>query len=146
METHSDFRKVRDIMTSTPAAVRPGMSVRELQQMFANLDYNAFPVVDEAGALRGIVTKLDVLRIYRPDPLRDTPELEGIRAQSVADVMRPGVVTLEPDDPLVAAVDLMVESRLQSLPVVERRHGAGPALVGMVSRGDLLRALSQEVG
>ena len=55
--------------------------------------------------------------------------------------MRPGVFTLEPGQLLEAAIDLMIETRLRSLPVVERPRGGAPRLVGMVSQGDVLRAL-----
>jgi CBS domain-containing protein len=60
--------------------------------------------------------------------------------------MRPGVLTLHPEDELAAAIDLMVETRLRTLPVVERRHGGAPVLIGIVSQGDVLRALARERG
>ena len=50
---------------------------------------------------------------------------------------------VEPGDPVVVAVDLMVETKLRTLPVVERRGGK-PVLVGIVSRKDLLRCLTIE--
>lgn len=142
----SVWKKVRDVMTSLPVTVSPETSVADLKQLFERHDYNAFPVAEADGTLRGIVTKLDILRSFRPDPLRETPELRAPRAERVADIMRRGIITLEPDDPVVAAVDLMLESRLRSLPVVERRRGQGPVLVGFVSRGDLLRGFEIEGG
>jgi CBS domain-containing protein len=50
---------------------------------------------------------------------------------------------VEPDDTVAEAADLMVHSRLRSLPVVER-HGRERRLVGIVSRTDLLRCLVLE--
>jgi CBS domain-containing protein len=47
---------------------------------------------------------------------------------------------VEPDEPVVAAVDIMVDTRLRSLPVVERGRGR-PVLVGIVSRTDVLKCL-----
>lgn len=38
------------------------MPVRELQGFFASYDYNAFPVVEGAGILVGIVSRGDVIR------------------------------------------------------------------------------------
>lgn len=58
--------------------------------------------------------------------------------------MRHGVVSVEAGDPLVVAADLMVETRLRSLPVV-RREPKGPVLAGIVSQGDLLRGLRFEL-
>ena len=81
---------------------------------------------------------MDLLRALRPSrelSVRNPAELGQL---TVRDIMRAGVVTVEPDDPLVAALDLMVDTRLHSLPVVHRGPGR-PVVVGMVTQGDLLR-------
>lgn len=62
----------------------------------------------------------------------------------VSDIMRHGVVAIEAGDPPVVAADLMVETRLGSLPVV-RREPKGPVLAGIISPGDLLRGLRFEL-
>jgi CBS domain-containing protein len=54
--------------------------------------------------------------------------------------MRRSVLSVRPDDPVETAMDLMVEWQLRSLPVVERQDGV-ERLVGVVSRGDVLRCL-----
>ena len=54
--------------------------------------------------------------------------------------MRRKVVSIEPEDTLAEAGNLMVVTKLRSLPVVERRDGR-VILVGMLSRGDVLRGL-----
>ena len=51
---------IRDIMTPRPRTVAPKTSVRTLQHLFLSYGFNAFPVVDEAHTLLGIVTKLDL--------------------------------------------------------------------------------------
>ena len=73
----SEWKKVRDVMSALPVTVSPDTSVADLKQLFEHHDYNAFPVVEPDGTLRGIVTKLDILRSFRPDPLRETPELRA---------------------------------------------------------------------
>jgi CBS domain-containing protein len=55
--------------------------------------------------------------------------------------MNRGIIAVEPDESVIAALDLMIETRRRSLPVVER-HPAGPVLAGMVSRTDVLRCLT----
>jgi acetoin utilization protein AcuB len=115
--------------------------VGSLRRLFQEHDFNAFPVVDGGGILRGIVTKLDLLRALKPNPALVLPPTESLEEQPVDHIMRPGVVTVEPEDPAYAAAELMVESHLHSLPVV-RRGGGSPQLVGFVSRGDLLRAFA----
>ncbi len=52
-------------------------------------------------------------------------------------------MTLAPGDPVTAAVDRMLSSRLRSLPIVERRSRKD-VVVGIVSRGDVLGSLIVE--
>jgi CBS-domain-containing membrane protein len=134
---------IREIMTSRPRTVGPKTSVRTLQHLFTFYGFNAFPVVDEAHALLGIVTKLDLLRVFRHGPQRLLPELSVLWAEHVDDIMRRRVVTLAPDDPVATAVDRMLSWRLRSLPVVEGQ-GRKALVIGIVSRGDVLNALLLE--
>jgi CBS domain-containing protein len=131
---------IQEIMTRQPKTVGPKTSVCTLRRLFIAYGFNAFPVVDEAQVLLGIVTKLDLLRIFRHDRTRLLPDLTALWAERVEDIMRRGVVTLAPDDPVTAAVDRMLSSRLRSLPIVERR-GRRNVVVGIVSRGDALGSL-----
>jgi CBS-domain-containing membrane protein len=130
-------------MTPRPRTVGPKTSVRTLRHLFATHGFNAFPVVDDAQVLLGIVTKLDLLRVFRHEPQRLLPPLAVLWAEHVDDIMRRGVVTVAPGDSVATAVDHMLSWRLRSLPVVEgRRHEA--VVVGIVSRGDVLSALVLE--
>ena len=124
-------------MSSRPTTVGPKTPVRELPRLFASYNFNAFPVVDDAGILLGIVTKLDLLRVFRHHPARLRPSLTELWAEDVEDIMRRRVVTLGPRDPVTTAIDHMLASKLRSLPVVERRDGKS-LLVGIVSRGDVI--------
>jgi CBS domain-containing protein len=135
---------VRDVMTAAPRTVFPDTSVGELLALFERHDFNAFPVVRASGELCGIVTKLDLLRLLGPDERLRLPDLRVAATRRVASLMRHGVVTIEGDEAVAIAAHLMVETGLRSLPVVHRR-GRGPELVGIVSRGDLLRGLNLEL-
>lgn len=132
---------IREVMTRDPVSVRPSTTARELVERFEREAVSAYPVVQSDGTLAGIVTKLDLLRALRSGAPGGEPDLDRLAALRAGDLMRPGVISLEPDQSVEAAVDLMVETRLRSLPVVERPRGGAPVLVGMVSQGDVLRAL-----
>lgn len=125
---------VHEVMSISPVTVSPGTSVADLLARFDRHDFNAFPVVDSHGRLVGVVSKLDVLRAFL------TGRDEAVAGDPVESLMTTEVATVGPEDDLVMAGELMVAARLQSLPVIERRLGA-PALVGIVSRGDVLRGL-----
>jgi CBS-domain-containing membrane protein len=132
-----------DIMTRRPKTVVPKTSVRALQDLFICHGFNAFPVVDETHRLLDIVTKLDLLRMFRHAPHRLLPDLGALWAEHVDDIMRRHVVTLTPDDSVTTAVDRLLALKLRSMPVVES-HGRKPVLVGIVSRGDVLSSLMLE--
>ena len=144
MTQHATTRPVYDVMTRAPITVSPRTPVRDLIALFDRHDFNAFTVVDDRGIVRGIVTKLDVLRLLRPDENLFVPGLSQMGTARLSDIMRRGVVSVEAGDPLVVAADLMVETRLRTLPVV-RREPNGPVLVGIVTQGDLLRGLRFEL-
>ena len=131
---------VHDVMSTSPVTVSPGTSVADLLAAFDRHDFNAFPVVDTHGRLLGVVSKLDVLRAFLAgwDPPR--PADTSVAGERVEALMTTDVASVGPEDDLVVAGELMIGAKLQSLPVLERRDGA-PALVGMVSRGDVLRGL-----
>jgi CBS-domain-containing membrane protein len=138
-----EAKKVREVMTRNPITVSPDMTIRELMTMFDAHDFNMFPVVDARGLLCGLVTKLDLLRTFRLQLRRWIPDLRLLWAERVEDIMNRGAICAELDDPIVAAVDTMIQARLRSLPVVERR-AEGPVVVGIVSRTDVLPCLILE--
>ena len=135
---------VYEVMTRAPITVTPLTAVPDLIALFDRYDFNAFPVVDDRGIVRGIVAKLDVLRLLRPDQNVWVPAFASASSARVEDIMRRGVVSVEAGDPVVVAADLMVETRLRSVPVVQRKP-EGPVLVGIVSQGDVLRGLRFEL-
>ena len=132
------LKSVHEVMTAPAMTVAPATPFGELIELFARHDVGAFPVVDRAGVLVGIITKLDLVRAFvSRRPAAEASDLAGETAERL---MRPGILSIEPGDPALVAAELMVETRLHSLPVVHR-GGEAPRLVGIVSRGDLLRAL-----
>jgi len=141
MQKHIEAKAIRDIMTASPITVYPDTSIHELRILFERYNVNAFPVVDDRGVLRGVVSRLDFLRVFRPDTRRRLSGLFALWAERVEEIMSRGIDTVEPADWVVTAVDLMIATERRSLPVVERRP-IGPVLVGMVSRTDLLPCLS----
>jgi CBS domain-containing protein len=77
--------RVRDIMESEVITVPPTMPVSELASLLDRAGITGVPVVDVSGALKGIVTVRDVMRLARE--LAEVPEAArwGLGA-SVADV------------------------------------------------------------
>jgi CBS domain-containing protein len=141
MKKRVEPKAIREIMTASPITVYPDASIRELKILFERYQVNALPVVDERGVLRGIVSRRDVLGVFRPDPRRPLSSLFALGAERAEEIMSRGVDAVGPEDPVATAVDLMLTAGRRSLPVVERRP-VGPVLVGMVSRTDLFPCLT----
>jgi CBS domain-containing protein len=108
--------------------VRGTTPVEEAAALLTGARLTALPVVDERDRLVGIVSEADLVR----DPLdgRRAP-----RPRTVAGAMTTGVVTLPPDAAVSELTRLMSDHGLRVVPIVE-----GGRLIGVVTRGDLLRA------
>lgn len=133
-------RTIREIMTPDPLTVRSDTTIVRLRALFDAHDFNMFPVVDEHGVLRGVVTKLDVLKTYRPWSGRITVNVRALLAEHVEDIMSRGLTSVTPEEPVSVVLTLMVNRRLRSIPVIQRQTRK-PVLVGIVSRKDVLRSL-----
>jgi CBS domain-containing protein len=127
-------------MSSFPVTVSPNTSVGDLLVLFDRHDFNAFPVVDEHGHLAGIVSKIDLLRFFLAAQELSATAENDLSATRIAELMGNETVTIEPQETIGAAGAVMISTKLRSLPVVERRDDAR-ILVGILSRGDVLRGL-----
>jgi CBS domain-containing protein len=134
---------VREIMTSPAVTVGPETSVKEAVRLLDTHTITAMPVVDGAGRLVGVVSEADVLRDSLPLDHRTHELLVEISAPpvhlAVTDVMTHLPMSVSPDDDLIRAVELLVDTQVKSLPVV-----ADGRVVGIVSRRDVIAVLARE--
>lgn len=131
---------VGDLMSAPALTVKPGTTIDELTRLFAEHEYNGFPVVNELGVLQGVVTQLDLFKLHLVPYPTVLPPLEQAWVASVESIMSPSVITLYPIEPAIRAMALMVEYRIRTLPVVNDAAG-GRIVVGVVTRRDLIAAL-----
>jgi CBS domain-containing protein len=123
-------------MTPEVKTVTRQTTMRELRALFEKHDFNGFPVVEE-GKMLGIVTIFDFLRTFAFTASQIIPHYDELMRRTVADVMTEAVVDVEPTAPLTRVLQLMVNLKTRSFPVV----GPGGQLAGMISREDVIRAL-----
>jgi CBS domain-containing protein len=114
------------------------MRIRELGALFEQHDFNAFPVVEDNKML-GIVSKFDFLRIFAFTSSQMMPHYDELMSRRVADVMTEAVVHVDPTAPLTRVLELMVNVKARSFPVLN----AARRLEGMISREDIMRALRE---
>ena len=149
--------KAGDLMTRDVAVVHPETSLLEAVKLMAGRRISGVPVVDDAGAIVGMLSEGDLVRWHEGyterqarwlDMLAEGFELapaflQGIQEQhrKVKSVMSSGATTVTEDVPAREVANLMYEKNIKRVPVV--RDGR---LVGIVARFDLIRALAQKLG
>ena len=138
---------VRDVMTTSVVAVRKDASFKDMAAMLSSRRISAFPVVDEAGRVVGVVSEGDLLvkQAVQADgtsllaALRHVREDDKVAGITAGDLMTAPAVTIGPDSPVEQAARLMYDRRVKRLPVVNK---AG-RLVGIISRVDVLAVFSR---
>jgi CBS domain-containing protein len=131
-------RRVGNYMTTDPVTVPATMSLRCLETLLEQRDYNILPVMD-GSTLVGVVSKFDFLKAFALNTEHPCPHYDELMSKPVAEVMTPIVVTIKPTAPLTRALQAMVEQRVRSMVVV----ADDGALTGVISRGDIMRALRE---
>ena len=124
-------------MTRAVKTVTRELTVRDLGAMFERDDFNTYPVVDD-GQVVGVVTKFDLLKCFAFTPSQMVPRYSELMNRTVADVMISEFIYVRSDTKLTRVLQLMVEHRLRSIPVID----GDQRLVGIIAREDVVRALA----
>jgi CBS domain-containing protein len=146
--------KAQDIMTRAVVTVGPYTPVPDIAAMMVEKHISGMPVVTESGEIIGIVSQSDllhrvetgteresrrkwwILNLADADALaREYAKAHGLREQ---DVMSRYVISVRDDAELRDVADILDTHRIKRVPVLQ-----GGRLVGIITRGDLVRALSQ---
>jgi H+/Cl- antiporter ClcA/predicted transcriptional regulator len=121
---------VGDIMTSPAVTLPATTTVGAARQLFLDGGHGAYPVVDEEnGQVVGIVARGDIVRAGQ-EVAAEAPLLDHASRD---------VVSVTPDDNAAAALRVMIDERVDHVPVV-----AGTRLVGICTRTDLLRLHAEQ--
>jgi CBS domain-containing protein len=129
---------VGQYMTRQVTTVARTTTLRELEVLFAQHDFNAFPVL-EGKDMIGLVTKFYFLKAFAFTTGQLLPQYDEIMKRTVGEVMTEAVVQVEPAAPLTRALQLMVSVKARSFPVL----APDKQLVGVIAREDIMRALKE---
>ncbi|MCY8036524.1 CBS domain-containing protein [Bacillus paralicheniformis] len=114
---------ISNAMSKQVATISSNQAVQEAAELMSRHNIGAIPVVDQ-GVLKGMITDRDIT-------LRTTAE--GQDGQTpVSNVMTTNVVSGNPNMSLEEASQLMAQSQIRRLPIVDNNH-----LVGILALGDL---------
>jgi CBS domain-containing protein len=149
-------KTVADVMSRDPVTTTPDTPLTEVIKILAEKRISGLPVV-EAGNLVGVISETDLMWresgvtppayimlldsvIYLENPAQYERELHKALGQTVGEVMSRDPITIAPDRSLQDAARLMHERNVHRLPVLD----AAGQVVGILTRGDIVRAMAAE--
>jgi CBS domain-containing protein len=125
-------------MTRTVTTVPRDLTIRDVNDMFERDDFNSYPVQEDDQVV-GIVTKFDLLKGFAFTPNQIVPRYGELMNRTVGDVMTCDFIYVSPETRLTRVLQLMVEHRLRSIPVIDGKQ----RLAGIIAREDILKALAE---
>jgi CBS domain-containing protein len=142
--------KVRDVMTTNVFTARSDTPLKEVATRMLEYGISGMPIVDEDERLVGVLSETDILFKERTAPERDglidwlvhygeDPPAAKLNARTAGQAMTSPAVTITPRRSVAEAAELLLELRIDRLPVVD-----GEELVGIVTRTDLVRAFTRK--
>jgi predicted transcriptional regulator len=96
-------------------------------------EFNGVPVVDDNGAVIGIVTAIDILKAMRKN---GNKKLNTIVAK---DIMTLNPLVVRADTPIEDIIDIMIQKEIVLVPVVGDGNNNNNKLLGVVARLDIIR-------
>ena len=143
--------RAHQIMTRKVITVTSDVSIVDAAKTMLELHVSGLPVINETGELIGIVSEGDFIRrgeigtqrkrgrwlSFIVGPGRAAADFVHEQGRKVGEIMTPDPCTVTEDAPLEDIVQLMEKNNVKRLPVLR-----GNQLVGIVTRSDLLRAVS----
>jgi CBS domain-containing protein len=143
--------RAHQIMTRQVITVAAGASIVDAANIMLDKHISGLPVVDDAGAVVGIVSQGDFIRRaeigterkrgrwlkFLVGPGTAASDFVRERGRKVEEIMTPDPRTVTEDATLEDIVELMERNHVKRLPVLR-----GDRLVGIVTRTNLLRAVA----
>lgn len=126
-------RLVEDIMHYGVISCRTDTVLKEVVRIITDTDVHALVVVHENGMLAGIVSHMDILRLYG----------ENLLHYKAQDIMTSQVITITQNATVKEAIDLMLKHNIRRVLVTEKTP-EGERPVGVVSTTDVLLDMREQ--
>ena len=134
-------------MTEGVVSVRPDASLREAASVLVEHGVSGLPVVDEEGAVVGVLSETDIVMKASGGTERSgfltwlfDEDSAGVKvtAETAGQAMSSPAVTVAPNRTVHEAARLMIEDQVNRLPVVQDGK-----LIGILTRSDIVRAFTR---
>jgi CIC family chloride channel protein len=132
-----DYLHVKDALPPDRKVetIPEGMPFEQILRVIVQSSQANFPVVDEKGSLKGILSLTDIRRVML--------EKELHRLLIAKDIAVEKVLTVTPEDTLNTALKKMTSAEIRELPVVSKEDSQ--AVLSMLSRKDVIRIYHEEI-
>ena len=117
------------LMSPQVVVAKENTNAEQISSRLLAGEFNGVPVVDDNGAVIGIVTALDILRAIQGG--------KKLNTMLARDIMTPNPSTVKKDTPTEEIIRVLVEKEIVLVPVVEDDNNN--KLIGVVARLDILR-------
>jgi acetoin utilization protein AcuB len=131
---HNEAITVADVMTPDPVALRPNDTIGQAEDIMDEQGFRQIPIVS-GKELVGILTDRDIRSFVSGQLFGAPKERDRAMNTKIATVMTTKPISIEPDDDLADAVELLIEGKMGGIPVVDEERG----LVGIVTYVDVLK-------
>jgi CBS domain-containing protein len=136
-------KQASEVMTRPAVTIAQDQMVTEAVRLMLSKEVKRLPVIDAAGKLVGIVSRVDIFHTI----IRECPNWKAFQGQSiqvdnlrfVADIMRRDTYTVLPETPLEEVMRIIDCSDIQRVCVVDKDG----YFLGLISDKDLLIAFSE---
>lgn len=147
-QRHHGLIRCRDIMSRHIVTVEFETPLEHGWQLLRTHKIGSLPVLDQAGAVIGVISLIDFLKhagldVYHDFDLRlrqvldQARDISGSSAQVVGHIMSANPITASIDSNILELVTLFSDRGLHSIPVVDNHQ----KLCGIVTQSDLIAAL-----
>lgn len=137
-------RQAAAVMTAPVVTIGDERPLAEAVERMLDAGVKRLPVVDRAGRLAGMLSRIDIFRTV----MREAPDWNAFHAQKievaqlkrVGDILRRDTQTVSPDTPLDEVIRVIDHNDIQRVAVVD----AAGKLLGLIADGDLLHFFKPE--
>lgn len=128
---------VADVMTLDPIVVRMDAPIEDAQALIESNHVSGLPVVDDAGALVGVVSQTDLVRLAHPSV---AAILHGrADGRRVGEIMTTPAITVPLAASLVEAARIMHEAHVHRLVVLDDEDEP----IGVLSASDYVTLIAE---
>lgn len=141
-----DGKTAKDIMSFPLVTVKEEQTIKEAVQIMIKQRVKRLPVINDAGVLVGIFSRIDVFQaITKHVPKWDSLQEQNVvvnNGQPVKTVLQRDLETVHPDTPITEIIEKITNEEIQRIAVVD----INGKFVGLISDGDLLSVISGQPG